>query len=63
MILYKIDALNSETVENSDVYEEWICTYKNADEFVAVVKKTTFFEVGEQIVFKRRQGDGSVVSK
>ena len=31
-------------------YEEWICTYR-PKRFVAVVEETTFFEVGQKIVF------------
>ena len=42
-------------------YEYWACSFKSEETFTATVKETTFFEVGQKIVFKR-QGDGSVVS-
>lgn len=34
-------------------YEFWLCDFKSKTQFVATVKETTFFEVGQEITFNR----------
>ena len=50
MFLYPTEALDQDILSVN--YEEWFCTYR-PKRFVAVVEKTTFFEVGQEIVFYR----------
>ena len=51
MFLCPTEMLETPNGDYTD-YEEWICTYR-PKHFVAVVEKTTFFEVGQEIVFYR----------
>ena len=51
--IYPINVLEEEVISTKDQYEYWLCSYKSEKEFIATVKKTTFFEEGEQITFYR----------
>lgn len=51
MFLCPIDLVDNPYSIYSE-YEEWVCTYR-PKRFVAVVEKTTFFEVGQEIEFYR----------
>lgn len=53
MTLYKINILDEVYVEDCDIYEEWVCKHESKDRFIAIVEKTTFFKVGEEIVFHK----------
>jgi len=57
MHLFDLSVIDTavETTENE--YEYWICSYKSKKEFIAIVKKTTYFDVGEKIVFHRMDGE------
>lgn len=53
MHIYPISVLEKESIPEKDKYEYWLCSYKSEKEFVATVKKTTFYEVGQKITFYR----------
>ena len=55
--IYPIDALEDEIISTDDEYEKWICSYKSESNFVAMVKETTFYEVGQEITFYRIEYD------
>ena len=52
LLLYPISVLDDDITHQNDRYEEWLCRYK-ANEFVATVWKTTFFEEKQKIKFYR----------
>lgn len=53
MYIYHADALDDGFVELDEHYEKWECSYKSKRKFVATVKETTFFTVGQKITFIR----------
>lgn len=53
MNIYTIDILSKERIEIEDKYEHWVCSYESESMFVATVEKTTFYEIGQEIVFYR----------
>ena len=53
MHLFPIEVLDNSVIDTNDEQEYWICTYHSKREFTAIVKKTTFFNVGERIKFHR----------
>lgn len=53
MHVYSKSVLEDEILSYEDKYEFWVCTYRSEKEFVATVKKTSFYKVGQQIIFHR----------
>ena len=51
--IYDKRVLDDEFIKEEDMYENWICSYKSKDRFVATVEKTTYFKVGQKISFKK----------
>ena len=51
MHIYPIDVLKDESISSKDKYEYWTCSYKSDEKFIATVKETTFFNVGDEITF------------
>lgn len=45
----KVLDTNIETLE--DEYEYWLCSFKSKKKFIATVKRTTYFHVGDKITF------------
>lgn len=52
--LYSLNVLETNTTTPEDEYEYWLCSYKSEKKFVATVERTTFFNVGDKITFKRQ---------
>ena len=55
----------SEIRDKDTRYEYWSCTFWSEKQFTATVEETTFFRVGQKIIFYRqdsKQGDGSPVT-
>ena len=53
MHLFPIKVLKDSIIDTNDEYEYWLCSFKNKKKFIATVKETTYFDVGEKIVFHR----------
>ena len=51
--IYPIGDLEDGVLEQASKYEKWQCSYKSDNKFVATVKQTTFYEVGQKITFSR----------
>ena len=52
--IYPLESVDSESgIINADYLEYWNGDFKNQNKFSAVVKKTTFFNVGKKITFYR----------
>lgn len=51
--IYPIADLEDGVLEQASKYEKWHCSYKSENMFVATVKQTTFYEVGQKITFSR----------
>lgn len=58
MHLFPIEVLKDSIIDTNDEYEYWLCSFKNKKKFIATVKDTTYFDVGEKIVFHRIDEDG-----
>ena len=57
-ILYDPSVRETKLVDSDeDVYETWKCAYVSKDKFIAYVEETTYFEVGEKIVFHKTVDD------
>lgn len=53
MDLFTMDVLEYGITSTTDKWEHWLCSYRSMKKFVATVKKTTFFQENEKIVFYR----------
>lgn len=53
MHIYPISVLEYESKSEEDKYEYWICSYETEKEFIATVRKTTFYGVGQKITFHK----------
>lgn len=51
--IYPIGVLDQTIISEEDKYEYWSCFYKSENEFVATVKKTAFYKLGEKIKFHK----------
>ena len=51
--IYPIGVLDQTIISEEDKYEYWSCFYKSENEFVATVKKTTFYKLGQKIRFHK----------
>lgn len=60
MYLYSINVLNTMIETPEEEYEYWHCSYKSKNKFVATVKKTTFFDIGDTIEFNKVTDDTSL---
>lgn len=56
--IFPINVINNERRSTEDEYEYWTCSYQSEKEFVATVKESSFYNVGEKIVFYRRTRGG-----
>ena len=52
MQVYPISVIDTR-LEPKDPYELWDCAFKSKKRFIATVKESTFFEVGQEIEFFR----------
>lgn len=53
MHIYPINVIEFDSRSTEDRYEYWVCSYESEKEFVATVKKTTYYNVGQEIKFTR----------
>ena len=53
MHIFPLSVLEEDIIDTEDKYEYWLCSFKNKRKFVATVKDTTYFEVGQEIIFYR----------
>ena len=51
--IYPIGVLDQTIISEEDKYEYWSCFYKSENEFVATVKKTAFYKLGQKIRFHK----------
>lgn len=52
--LYSISAENRLGLNEEEHYENWIGNFVNQNKFIATVKETTFFTVGDKITFNKK---------
>ena len=53
MYIYNKSVLDDDVIALNSELEKWHCSYKSKKRFIAEVKKTTYFEVGQKIEFTR----------
>ena len=51
--VFPINVLEKDIIDTNDQLEYWLCSYKSKRKFIATVKETTYFEVGQKITFYR----------
>ena len=55
--LYSISSENCLGLNEEEHYENWTGNFVNRNKFIATVKETTFFTVGDKITFYKKQID------